>query len=281
MPKASFYTNLIHKKNKPLIMGILNLTPDSFYDGGKYIDIQKSIKHIKKMVHEGVNIIDIGAVSSRPGANEISVEQERKRLIPVLKKIKEKFPQIYLSIDTYRYQIAEEAIEIGIDLINNINTKKEEDRMLKIIKKTNTPYVLMHIKGEPSIMQNNIQYDNFHNEIIYYFKNYIKKLNQYGISNIILDPGFGFGKTMEQNYLLINMIPKLKQFGYPVLTGISRKSMISKLLNIMTKDTLNGTSCLNTIALMKGTDIIRVHDIKEAKEIIEIYNKVKQNETIK
>lgn len=281
MPKASFYTNLIHKKNKPLIMGILNLTPDSFYDGGKYIDIQKSIKHIKKMVHEGVNIIDIGAVSSRPGANEISVEQERKRLIPVLKKIKEKFPQIYLSIDTYRYQIAEEAIEIGIDLINNINTKKEEDRMLKIIKKTNTPYVLMHIKGEPSIMQNNIQYDNFHNEIIYYFKNYIKKLNQHGISNIILDPGFGFGKTMEQNYLLINMIPKLKQFGYPVLTGISRKSMISKLLNIMTKDTLNGTSCLNTIALMKGTDIIRVHDIKEAKEIIEIYNKVKQNETIK
>ena len=281
MPKVSFYTNLIHKKNKPLIMGILNLTPDSFYDGGKYIDIQKSIKHIKKMVHEGVNIIDIGAVSSRPGANEISVEQERKRLIPVLKKIKEKFPQIYLSVDTYRYQIAEEAIEIGVDLINNINIKKEEDRMLKIIKKTNIPYVLMHIKGEPSSMQNNIQYDNFHNEIIYYFKNYIKKLNQNGISNIIIDPGFGFGKTIEQNYLMINMIPKLKQFGYPVLTGISRKSMISKLLNIMTKDTLNGTSCLNTIALMKGTDIIRVHDIKEAKEIIEIYNTVKQNETIK
>lgn len=281
MPKASFYTNLIHKKNKPLIMGILNLTPDSFYDGGKYIDIQRSIKHIKKMVHEGVNIIDIGAVSSRPGANEISVEQERKRLIPVLKKIKEKFPQIYLSVDTYRYQIAEEAMEIGVDLINNINIKKEEDRMLKIIKKTNIPYVLMHIKGEPLSMQNNIQYDNFYNEIIYYFKNYIKKLNQHGISNIILDPGFGFGKTIEQNYLMINMIPKLKQFGYPVLTGISRKSMISKLLNIVTKDTLNGTSCLNTIALMKGTDIIRVHDIKEAKEIIEIYNTVKQNETIK
>ena len=135
MPKTSFYTNLIHKKNKPLIMGILNLTPDSFYDGGKYIDIQNSIRHIKKMVHEGVNIIDIGAVSSRPGANEISVEQERKRLIPVLKKIKEKFPQIYLSVDTYRYQIAEEAIEIGVDLINNINIKREEDRMLKIIKK--------------------------------------------------------------------------------------------------------------------------------------------------
>lgn len=281
MPKASFYTNLIHKKNKPLIMGILNLTPDSFYDGGKYIDIQRSIKHIKKMVHEGVNIIDIGAVSSRPGANEISVEQERKRLIPVLKKIKEKFPQIYLSVDTYRYQIAEEAMEIGVDLINNINIKKEEDRMLKIIKKTNIPYVLMHIKGEPLSMQNNIQYNNFYNEIIYYFKNYIKKLNQHGISNIILDPGFGFGKTIEQNYLMINMIPKLKQFGYPVLTGISRKSMISKLLNIVTKDTLNGTSCLNTIALMKGTDIIRVHDIKEAKEIIEIYNTVKQNETIK
>ena len=281
MPKTSFYTNLIHKKNKPLIMGILNLTPDSFYDGGKYIDIQSSIRHIKKMVHEGVNIIDIGAVSSRPGANEISVEQERKRLIPVLKKIKEKFQQIYISIDTYRYQIAKEAIEIGVDLINNINIKKEEDRMLKIIKKTNTPYVLMHIKGEPLSMQNNIQYDDFHNEIIYYFKNYIKKLNQHGISNIIIDPGFGFGKTIEQNYLMINMIPKLKQFGYPVLTGISRKSMISKLLNIKTKDTLNGTSCLNTIALIKGTDIIRVHDIKEAKEIIEIYNTIKQNETIK
>ena len=281
MPKASFYTNLIHKKNKPLIMGILNLTPDSFYDGGKYIDIQSSIRHIKKMVHEGVNIIDIGAVSSRPGANEISVEQERKRLIPVLKKIKEKFPQIYLSVDTYRYQIAEEAIEIGVDLINNINIKREEDRMLKIIKKNNIPYVLMHIKGEPLSMQNNIQYDDFYNEIIYYFNNYIKKLNQHGISNIILDPGFGFGKTIEQNYLMINMIPKLKQFGYPVLTGISRKSMISKLLKNKTKDTLNGTSCLNTIALMKGADIIRVHDIKEAKEIIEIYNTVKQNETIK
>ena len=277
----SFYTKLIHKKTKPLIMGILNLTPDSFYDGGKYIKITQSIKHVEKMIKEGAEIIDIGAVSTRPGANEISVEMEKKRLFPVLEKIKKYFPNTYLSIDTYRYQIAEEAVKIGIDIINNINIKKDEEDMLRIVQRNKSPYILMHIKGEPSNMQNKIHYDDFQKEILLFFDKYIKKLNKLGITKIILDPGFGFGKTLNQNYIMLNMIPKLKEFGYPVLVGVSRKSMISKLLDIETKDTLNGTSIVNTISLMYGANIIRTHDIKEAKEAIKIFNTIKQNETHK
>ncbi len=274
----SFYTKLIQKKNKPLIMGILNLTPDSFYDGGKHTNINQSIKHIEKMINEGADIIDIGAVSSRPGADEISVEMERKRLFPVLEKIKDYFPHTPLSVDTYRYQIAEEAIKIGVDIINNINIEQDKEDMLRIIQKTKSPYILMHIKGTPSNMQNKIHYDNFQEEILFFFEKHINELNKIGITDIILDPGFGFGKTLNQNYIMVSMIPELKKFGYPVLAGVSRKSMISKLLNIETKDTLNGTSVINTISLIYGVNIIRVHDVKEAKEAVKIFNTIKKNE---
>ena len=259
-------------------MGILNLTPDSFYDGGKHTNINQSIKHIEKMINEGADIIDIGAVSSRPGADEISVEMERKRLFPVLEKIKDYFPHTPLSVDTYRYQIAEEAIKIGVDIINNINIEQDKEDMLRIIQKTKSPYILMHIKGTPSNMQNKIHYDNFQEEILLFFEKNINELNKIGITDIILDPGFGFGKTLNQNYIMLNMIPELKEFGYPVLAGVSRKSMISKLLNIETKDTLNGTSIINTISLMYGVNIIRVHDVKEAKEAVKIFNTIKKNE---
>ena len=279
MSNVSFYTKLIQKKNNPLIMGILNLTPDSFYDGGKYTNITNSIKHVEKMIKAGADIIDIGAVSTRPGANEISVEMESERLFPVLEQIKTYFPNIYLSVDTYRYQIAEKAIKIGVDVINNINIKKEEENMLKIVKKNNSPYILMHIKGEPSYMQKEIHYDNFQEEILLFFESHIKKLNAFGITKIILDPGFGFGKTLNQNYIMLNMLPELKKFGHPVLAGVSRKSMISRLLDVKTKDTLNGTSIINTIALMYGANILRVHDVREAKEAVEIFSTIKENET--
>jgi dihydropteroate synthase len=281
MSNVSFYTQLIQKKTKPLIMGILNLTPDSFYDGGKHTNITKSIKHVEKMIREGADIIDIGAVSSRPGASEISLEIERKRLFPVLEKIKYYFPHIPLSVDTYRYQIAEEAIKVGVNIINNINIQQDQENMLRIVQKNQLPYILMHIKGIPSNMQDEIHYDDFEKEILLFFEHYINKLYKIGITKIILDPGFGFGKTLNQNYIMLNMIPKLKEFGHPVLVGVSRKSMISKLLNIETQNTLNGTSIINMVALMYGTNIIRVHDVKEAKEAIKIFNTIKKNETCK
>ena len=277
--KNNFYKKLIQNNKKPLLMGILNITPDSFYDGGTYNTIEKSVKHVKKMIEQGADIIDIGACSSRPGAQTLSLKEEGRRLFPSLLKIRKYFPKIPISIDTYRYQIAHQAIEYGVDLINNINIKHDTKYMLEIIKKSQTPYVLMHIKGTPIDMQKKINYENFQKEVIDFFEKHILKLNKYGIQRLILDPGFGFGKTLNQNYELLNLIPKIKQFGYPVLTGISRKSMISKTIKKNTNETLNGTTVLNTICLLKGSNIIRVHDVKEAKETIKIINLTKTNST--
>ncbi len=272
-----FYTQLIKKKSGPLVMGILNLTPDSFYDGGRYIKHNKAINRVRQMIKEGVDIIDIGAFSSRPGASLISLKEEEKRLFPILLKIRELFPEITISIDTYRHQIAEQAIRYGANIINDIYVEKNQSNMFKIVQKYNIPYIMMHMSGEPKNMQKNITYTHFKNDILNYFKKKIKIMDEIQFEKIIIDPGFGFGKTLNHNYQLINMIPEIMKFGYPILAGISRKSMISEGLDTIAENTLTGTIAANTICLMKGVSIIRVHDIKEGKETIEIIKLVKQN----
>ena len=272
-----FYAKLIKKNTTPFVMGILNLSPDSFYDGRRYTNDSEIINKVSNMVKEGVNILDIGAFSSRPGANLISLNEEERRLFPILLKIRELFPEIIISIDTYRHQIAEQSIKYGANMINDIYVEKDQSNMFKVIQKYNVPYVLMHMSGEPKNMQKNITYTNFHKDIINFFQTKIEILHAMQFKKIILDPGFGFGKTLNHNYQLINMIPEIIKLGHPVLAGISRKSMISKGLNISTQDTLTGTITANTICLMKGAKIIRVHDVREGKETIEIIKLVKNN----
>tara|TARA_Y100001978_G_scaffold175060_1_gene167048 strand:- start:458 stop:1300 length:843 start_codon:yes stop_codon:yes gene_type:complete len=273
----SFYEKISKEIKQPKIMGILNLTPDSFFDGGKYNEINRSILKINQMISDGADIIDIGAVSTRPGSKPISYNEEKERLIPTIKMVRKLYPEIVLSVDTFCFQIAQDCIDLGVDIINNVNLFYNESKMINVISKNNNPYVLMHIKGNPETMQQNPHYDDFQKDIISFFKNYIKKLNSFGIKNIIIDPGFGFGKSLDDNYKLMNMIPMLKKFGYPVLIGISRKSMISKTLKINTVNSLNGTTILNTIGVLFGADIIRVHDVKEAVEIVKIFKKINKN----
>ena len=273
----SFYEKISKGIKQPKIMGILNLTPDSFFDGGKYNDVNRSILKINQMISDGADIIDIGAVSTRPGSKPISYREEKDRLIPTIKLVRKLFPEIVLSVDTFCFQIAQVCIDLGVDIINNVNLFYNESKMISVISKNNNPYVLMHIKGNPETMQQNTHYDDFQSDIILFFKNYIKKLNSFGIKNIIIDPGFGFGKSLDDNFKLMNMIPILKKFGYPVLIGISRKSMISKTLKTNSENSLNGTTILNTIGVLFGADIIRVHDVKEATEIVKIFNKINKN----
>ena len=258
-------------------MGIINLTPDSFYDGGKYSKIENAIQGVQNMIDEGVDIIDLGACSSRPGSQPISLKEEKKRLFPVLNKLREIFPEIIISIDTFRYQVAEDAINYGANLINDIYVEKEQKKMFEVIAKYEIPYVMMHMLGSPTTMQKNIYYNNFKNEIIDFFQQKINLFHKLDFHKIILDPGIGFGKNLSQNYQLINMIPDMLKFKYPILIGNSRKSMIQTTLNVNKKNALNGTTILNTIAIMKGAKIIRVHDVKEAKEIITIFKSINEH----
>ena len=260
----------IFSTEKKIVMGILNITKDSFYDGDKYNTDEKIIHQAKKMLDEGATIIDIGAQSSRPGAKQISSEQELKILIPAIKLLKKKLPDTYLSIDTFWSNTARKCIALGADMINDISAGNIDEKMLPTIAKINKPYVLMHMQGKPKNMQTNPTYINLVEEIKDFFKEKIQHLNSLGFKKIILDPGFGFGKTLEDNYKLMNQLNEFQQFKYPILVGISRKSMIYNLLNGTANDALNGTSILNTIALQKGARILRVHDAKEAIECIKI-----------
>ena len=253
-------------------MGILNLTSNSFYDGGKYNNTKKILIQTKKMINEGANIIDIGAQSSRPGSNEISEEEELNRIIPSLIEIRKKFPNVLISIDTYRAKVAEESINNGADIINDISSGDLDQNMFSIIAKYKVPYIIMHMLGTPKKMQDNPTYKNVVDDIINYFQQKIEILNNLGVDNLIIDPGFGFGKTLEHNYEILNNLEKFKCLKYPILVGVSRKSMVYKLLDTDANQALNGTSVANTIALTKGTDILRVHDIKEAVECIKIVN---------
>jgi dihydropteroate synthase len=253
-----------------LVMGILNVTPDSFYDGGKYTEEQQWLSHVSLMVNAGADMIDIGAYSTRPGAEEVSAEVESERLIKVIRSVRNAYPDLLLSADTFRSQVAKDAVAAGANIINDISGGTLDSEMFSVIAALNVPYILMHIQGSPQNMQDNPKYSNVVEEVYAYFENKLKQLNALGIKQVIIDPGFGFGKTLEHNYELLKKMDRFAAFGLPVLAGISRKSMVNKLLNINPKDSLNGTSILNTIALQKGASLLRVHDVKEAKEAVAI-----------
>lgn len=259
--------------SKPKVMGILNLTPDSFYDGGVHNEINKIEDHVNKMVNDGMDILDIGGYSSKPGAKNISVDEELSRVIPILKHIRKIFPELVISIDTFRSKIASASLNEGADIINDISGGTLDKNMMSIVAKNNCPYILMHMQGNPQNMQNDPSYENVTLEIIQYLAQRIKIAHDNNIVDIIVDPGFGFGKTLEHNFEILNNLEKFNVLDTPILVGFSRKSMIYKTLKTSSEKALNGTSSLNTIALTKGAKILRVHDVKEAKECIILHEK--------
>ncbi|PLW98504.1 MAG: dihydropteroate synthase [Marinilabiliales bacterium] len=264
------------KKSNPLIMGILNLTPDSFYDGGRYDTPQQYMQRAENLLHEGADIIDLGAVSTRPDAPEVTALEEWDRIKNPVREIRKAFPSCIISVDTWRAEIAKNAIEEGADMINDISGGTMDNEMFKVVAQSRAAYVLMHIYGTPQTMQKEFKYDDVTKEIKSYFEERTAMLNEMNYDNIILDPGFGFGKSVMHNYKLINNLEQLRVKNYPLLVGISRKSMINKILNTLPEDALAGTIALNTIGLLKGADILRVHDVMEAKEavgIVQAYHK--------
>ena len=259
--------------SKPKVMGILNLTPDSFYDGGVHNEINKIEDHVNKMVNDGMDILDIGGYSSKPGAKNISVDEELSRVIPILKHIRKIFPELVISIDTFRSKIASASLNEGADIINDISGGTLDKNMMSVVAKNNCPYILMHMQGNPQNMQNDPSYENVTLEIIQYLAQRIKIAYDNNIVDLIVDPGFGFGKTLEHNFEILNNLEKFNVLDTPILAGFSRKSMIYKTLKTSSEKALNGTSSLNTIALTKGAKILRVHDVKEAKECIILHEK--------
>jgi dihydropteroate synthase len=257
----------------PRIMGILNVTPDSFYDGGVYKSDVAILQQVEKMLSEGATFIDIGAYSSRPNAEHISETEELSRLLPIIQLLVKEFPSIILSIDTFRSKIAHEAIEAGGSLINDISGGNLDKNMFSTIAKLQVPYTMMHMVGTPQNMQNNVTYDDLLKDIILYFSKKIFELRQLGVNDLIIDPGFGFSKTLDQNFELLQKMQLLNTFKLPILAGLSRKSMLYKLLNTGVDKALNATTAANMIALNQGAAILRVHDVKEAKEAIMIYEK--------
>ncbi len=262
----------------PKVMGILNVTPDSFFDGGRYLTEKAVLNRVEQMLKEGADIIDIGAFSSRPGADLVTYHEEKQRLIPFLKVILKTFPGIGISVDTFRHQIAKEAIEAGATIINDISGGELDPEMFNTIAQLNVPYIMMHMRGTPKTMQKQTNYVDIVDELKNYFNRKITQLNELGFKKIIIDLGFGFGKTLEQNYHLLANLTQFKCFGLPILAGISRKSMLYKALDITPDNALNASIAANAIALERGANILRVHDVKAAVETVKIYELVKQNE---
>ena len=256
-------------------MGILNVTPNSFYDGGKHKEINSIIHQVNKMLSEGADFIDIGAYSSKPSAEFVSEEEEIKRLVPIVKSLVETFPNIILSVDTFRAQVAKASVEHGVAMVNDIAAGLLDDKMLETVAELKVPYIMMHMRGNPQTMQSLTQYDDIVKEMIFYFSERIQKARSFGISDIVIDPGFGFAKTLEQNYEVLHKMELFSMLELPLLAGVSRKSMIYKVLESSPQEALNGTSVLNTIALQKGAKILRVHDVKEAVECIKLVSKLK------
>lgn len=252
----------------PKVMGILNITPDSFYDGGAHKNEVEVLNHVERMLSEGATFIDVGAYSSRPNADHVNEIDELKRILPIVKLILKEFPETLLSIDTFRSEIAKQCIEAGACMINDISAGKLDEHMLQTIADLHVPYIMMHMRGTPQNMQQQTEYDNLLKDILFYFSERIAAAKAAGIIDIMVDPGFGFAKTLEQNFELLNKLELFKIIEKPLLVGISRKSMIYKTLETSAKEALNGTSVLNTIALQKGASILRVHDVKEATECI-------------
>ena len=259
----------------PVVMGILNVTTDSFYDGGKYLSEIEITKQIRKIDKEGAKIIDVGASSSRPGSIPVSEKTEIERLLPAIELIKKNSPNLKISIDTFRSSVARQCIKNGADMINDISAGEKDKKMFETIAELNIPYIMMHMKGNSLTMQKNPNYDNIIKEIFIFFEKKIKTLNSLGFNKIIIDPGFGFGKTLEHNYEILRNLSEFKKINLPILVGASRKSMIYNLLEITADQALNGTSIINTIALNNGANLLRVHDVKEATQCIKIMKKIR------
>jgi dihydropteroate synthase len=256
---------------QPLVMGIINATPDSFYKGDLNAGLEKIVEKAGKMIMEGADIIDIGGQSTRPGSIRISASEEIQRVIPVIDSIVANYPQIILSIDTYHSQVAEAAIKAGASIVNDISAGSLDPEMINCVSSLNVPYICMHMKGTPENMQNNPTYEDLVKEVLDFFINKIDQCKRAGIKDLVIDPGFGFGKTIHQNFILLKQLSVFKILDQPILAGLSRKSMIYKTLGIDVSQALNGSAVLNTIALQQGASILRVHDVKEAKEAVTLF----------
>ncbi|MCO5945361.1 dihydropteroate synthase [Mucilaginibacter flavidus] len=261
--------------SRPKVMGIINLTPDSFYAGSRKQGIDAALQQTEKMLDEGADFLDLGAYSSRPGADDISIEEETDRLLPVVEAIAKRFPDAILSIDTFRAPVAEAAINAGAHIINDISGGQLDEHMFATVARLQVPYILMHMKGNPKTMNQLAVYDDVFAEVYDYFADKYHQLKQLGVHDVIIDPGFGFAKKPEHGYALMNRLPDFEMLGLPILAGISRKKMIYGLLNITAAEALNGTTALNTVALTRGANILRVHDVKEAVEAVKIWEACK------
>lgn len=260
--------------SQPKVMGILNITPNSFFDGGRYSSEEEILVKVEKMLTEGATFIDIGAYSSKPSAEFVSEEEELNRIVPVVQLLVKHFPKILISIDTFRSKVASACIENGAAIINDISAGNLDDKMLEVVADYQVPYIMMHMRGTPQTMQSMTTYEDIVKEMLFYFSEKIAQARSLGINDLIVDPGFGFAKTIEQNYEVMQKLSLFHNFALPVLVGISRKSMIHKTLAIGADEALNGTTFLNTIALTKGAQILRVHDVKEAVECVKLFEKL-------
>ena len=258
----------------PKIMGILNVTPNSFFDGGKYKNETEILSQVEKMLLDGATFIDVGAYSSKPNAEFVSEQEEISRIVPVVNLILKHFPETIISIDTFRSEVAKASIESGAAIINDISAGNLDDKMLEIIAKYNVPYIMMHMRGNPQTMQTLTNYEDIVKEMLFYFSEKVAMARSFGINDLIIDPGFGFAKTIAQNYEVFQKMELFNMLELPLLIGVSRKSMIYKTLDTSIENALNGTTVLNTLALSKGSKILRVHDVKEAMECVTLFNKI-------
>ena len=263
--------------SSPKVMGILNVTPNSFFDGGKYADEKSMLLQVEKMLSEGATFIDIGAYSSKPSAEFVSENDEIARLVPMVKSVLQHFPETLISLDTFRANVARAGIEAGACIINDIAAGGLDDKMMLTVAELQVPYIMMHMKGNPQTMQSLAQYDNIVKEMLFYFSEKVAQARSLKINDLIIDPGFGFAKTLEQNFEVMAHLELFQALNLPILVGISRKSMIYKTLQTSAALALNGTTVLNTIALQKGSNILRVHDVKEAIECVKLHNGLSRN----
>lgn len=260
--------------SSPKVMGIINVTPDSFYSDSRKKHLDEILITAEKMLEDGADFLDIGGYSSRPGAEDISIDEELERVLNPIKQVKVKFPKAIISIDTFRSEVARKAVEAGATIVNDISAGHLDAKMLEVVAELNVPYIAMHMKGTPQKMKEQSNYEDVIKEVMYYFSEVVDKCNHLGIKDVIIDPGFGFAKTAEQSFHLLNHLEHLKWLDRPILVGVSRKSMIYRTLDLTTEQALNGTTALNTLALFKGASILRVHDIKEAKEVVNLINQL-------
>jgi len=262
--------------DKPLVMGIINVTPDSFYSGSRFNLASDVLPKVEKMIKEGASIIDVGGQSTRPGSQQLSAEAELERVIGIIESIHFNFPDTVISIDTFHAKVAIDAVAAGASMVNDISAGGLDPNMISSVSSLNVPYVCMHMKGTPATMQQHAQYENIALETLDYFVKKVEQCRKAGIKDVIIDPGFGFAKTIEQNFLLLKQLPILRTLELPILCGLSRKSTVYKTLAVPVEESLNGTTVINTIALLNGANILRVHDVKEAKEAIELVAKYLQ-----